>query len=213
MKAIVIAKEPIPGRVKTRLCPPCTPPEAAAIAEASLADTLGIVVAAPFDEHVIVLAGRPGPWLPAGFTVRTQRGDGLDARLAAAFDDVGGPALLVGMDTPQLSTGDLVAARAALTAQGVDAALGLAADGGWWAIGLRRPDPRVFLGVPMSTASTGAAQRARLRQRGLHIAPLPTMRDVDTFDDALAVAALAPQGRFARVVGATAALVLAEVPA
>jgi glycosyltransferase A (GT-A) superfamily protein (DUF2064 family) len=101
MKLLVIAKAPEPGRSKTRLCPPCSPEQAAALAEAALTDTLRAVAATPADERVLVLDGTPGDWLPEGFRVVPQRGDGLDERLAAAFADAGGPALLIGMDTPQ----------------------------------------------------------------------------------------------------------------
>ena len=89
---IVIAKEPVPGRAKTRLCPPCTPDEAAALAEAALRDTFTAVAAAPAPRRVVVLDGRPGPWLPEGFEVIPQRAGGLAERLAGAFDDVGAPA-------------------------------------------------------------------------------------------------------------------------
>ncbi|HLH28935.1 MAG TPA: DUF2064 domain-containing protein, partial [Acidimicrobiales bacterium] len=128
---------------------------------------------------MLALDGPPGPWLPSGvarLAVVAQRGGGLDERLAAAFDDAGGPALLVGMDTPQLSPELLVACMARLMVPGTDAVFGPAADGGWWAIGLRRPDPRVFLGVPMSTEATGQAQRARLDRLGLAVGDLPILR-------------------------------------
>lgn len=194
---IVIAKAPVPGRVKTRLCPPCTPQQAAALAEAALADTLAAVAATPVARRVCALDGEPGPWLPDGIEVLAQRGDGLGARLAAAFDDVGGAALLIGMDTPQVTPAQLGAALAALRAPGADAVLGLAPDGGYWAIGLRTPDPTVFAGVPMSTALTGAAQQARLLETGRRVRLLPELRDVDTIADARTVAAAAPDGCFA----------------
>ncbi len=196
---VVIAKEPRPGRSKTRLCPPCTSEEAARLAAAALADTLEAVAAAPTrGRRVLALEGEPGPWLPAGFEVVPQRGGGLDERLAGAFDAVGGPALLVGMDTPQLTPTLLAEGAAVLHEPGVDAALGPASDGGYWAIGLREPDPDVFLGVPMSTANTGPAQAARLRALGMRFVELPLLRDVDTIADARAVAALTPRTRFAR---------------
>jgi glycosyltransferase A (GT-A) superfamily protein (DUF2064 family) len=88
-------------------------------------------------------------------------------------------------------------ALATLAAPGVDAVLGPAADGGYWAIGLRWPDPRVFAGVPMSSDTTGRAQRARLRALGLVTAELPRLRDVDTIADARVVAAAWPRTRFA----------------
>ena len=203
---IVIAKEPVPGRAKTRLCPPCTPDEAAALAEAALRDTFTAVAAAPAPRRVVVLDGRPGPWLPEGFEVIPQRAGGLAERLAGAFDDVGAPAFLVGMDTPQLTSELIEAGVAALESPGVDAVLGPAPDGGYWAVGLRRAEPRVFLGVPMSTDGTLGAQRERLDELGLSRAELPPLRDVDTIADAHAVARADPTTHFARALAALAAI-------
>lgn len=154
---LVIAKEPRPGRVKTRLTPPFTPAEAAALAEASLADTLYVVLATPARRRVLVLDGTPGPWLPPGFDVVPQCGGGLDERLAAAFAGCDGPALLIGMDTPQV-TPELLTVDFA----DCDAYFGPAEDGGFWALGLADPDPGLLRGVPMSRPDTGAVQRRRL---------------------------------------------------
>ncbi|MEU3414521.1 DUF2064 domain-containing protein [Streptomyces sp. NPDC006658] len=189
---LVIAKEPLPGRVKTRLTPPFSPAQAAALAEAALADTLHAVAATPATRRVLVLDGTPGPWLPPGFDVVPQCAGDLDARLADAFARCEGPALLIGMDTPQV-TPELLSVDFA----GYDACFGPAADGGFWALGLAEPDPRVLRGVPMSTRWTGAVQRRRLVAAGLRVRDLPRLRDVDTAADAAAVAALAPHGRFA----------------
>jgi hypothetical protein len=194
---IVLAKAPVPGRVKTRLCPPCDPEQAAALAEAALVDTLRSVAATRCERRVLVLDGAPGPWLPAGFEVLPQRGYRLDERLAHAFTDTGTGGVLIGMDTPQVTPARLTGALRALGAPGVGAVLGPSVDGGWWALGLRAPDPGVFLGVAMSTPHTGDAQRARLHELRLCTAALPTLRDVDDFDDALAVARTAPGSRFA----------------
>jgi glycosyltransferase A (GT-A) superfamily protein (DUF2064 family) len=139
-----------------------------------------------------VLDGEPGAWLPPGFDVVPQCGGGLDERLAAAFAAVSGPALLIGMDTPQLTPGLL-----AVDWEGTDAWFGPAADGGFWGLGLRRPDAALVRGVPMSSADTGAVQRARLDAAGLRVAELPRLRDVDTAADAVAVARQAPLSRFA----------------
>ncbi len=201
---IVIAKAPVPGRVKTRLCPPCTAAQAARLAAAALADTLAVVAQLPA-RRVLVLDGTPGAWLPSGFEVIAQRGAGLDERLAAAFADVGAPALLVGMDTPQLTPGLLRAGLDALAR--TDAVLGRCHDGGYWAIGLTRADDALLHGVPMSVPSTGAAQHARLVDAGMDVAELPGLRDVDDIADAHAVAAAAPQTRFAAALTA----VLAEL--
>lgn len=190
---LVIAKEPVPGRVKTRLTPPFTPAEAAALAEACLADTLAAVAATPAERRVLVLAGRPGPWLPPGFEVVPQAEGGLDERLAAAFARCAGPALLIGMDTPQVTPELLTPPDWAA----YDAWFGPAVDGGFWALGLARPDPDLLRGVPMSVPETGAVQYARLEAAGLRIGRLPRLRDVDTAEDARLVAAEAAGGRFA----------------
>ena len=194
---VVIAKEPVPGRVKTRLTPPCSPAGAAAIAAAALADTLAAVARTRrAGRRVLVLDGAPGPWIPRGFEVLPQRGDGLAARLAAAFADVGGPAFLIGMDTPQVTPAQLDEGLRALDR--VDAAFAPALDGGYWAIGLRRPDAAVFRDVPMSVPTTAAVQRARLAELELATVELPALVDVDTIADARRVAAAAPLTRFAR---------------
>lgn len=210
---IVIAKEPVAGRVKTRLCPPLSLQESARLAAAALADTLAAVGGAGgVRRRVLAFDGSPTGWAPPGWEVIAQRGDGLGERLAAAFADVGEPALLVGMDTPQLTGVEVADGVAALGDPGVDAVFGPSLDGGYWAIGLdpSAVDPAVvFSGVPMSVEETGAAQLARLRALGLRVGMLPALRDVDTFPDALAVAAAAPASRFAAAVGAVMAPVRA----
>lgn len=195
---IVIAKAPVAGRAKTRLCPPCTPSEAAALARAALEDTLEAVRATPAQRRVLVLEGDPGPWLGPGLDVLPQVRGGLDRRLAGAFDAVGGPALLIGMDTPQVSPELLSRSLRALDSPGCDCVLGPAPDGGWWAIGLREADPAVFSGLPMSVPETAASQRTRLRDLRLRFRELPALPDVDTIEDARAVAAGCPETRFAR---------------
>ena len=197
-RLIVIAKAPRPGRSKTRLCPPCSPEQAAAQAKAALVDTLRAVAATACAERVLVLDGVPGYWLPRGFDVIPQVDGGLDRRLAAAFSHHRGPTLLIGMDTPQVTPALLEDSIAALLTPETDAVLGAASDGGYWAIGFRRPDPGAFDGVPMSTDRTGECQRRRLRDLGLRTAELPVLRDVDRIEDAEAVAAECPEGEFAR---------------
>ncbi len=200
---IVIAKAPAPGRSKTRLCPPCTPEQAAALAEAALRDTLAAVAATPCARRVLALEGERGPWLPAGFDVIAQRGRGLAARLAAAFEDTGAPALLVAMDTPQLTPALLEAGLARLAAPGIGAVLGPTRDAGYWAIGLRRPDRAVFAGVPMSSRLTLSTQRARLAALGLGVGELPVLTDADTIADARLIARSAPGSHFAAALGAS----------
>lgn len=192
---LVIAKEPRPGYVKTRLTPPCTAGEAATVAAAALAQTLHTVATTPARRRILVLEGRPGPWLPPGFEVVPQVSGGLDERIAAAFERVQGPAVLVGMDTPQLSPSLLECDFGEHPAW-----LGRAEDGGFWALGLAEPDPALVRGVPMSVPHTGDAQLRRLRKAGHTVGALPPLRDVDTWDDALHVAAALPGTGFAQVV-------------
>lgn len=197
----VIAKAPVAGRVKTRLCPPCTPRQAAELAEAALRDTLAAMaeaadLAGREVTRAVVLDGAPGAWIDDEHVI-AQRGAGLDERLAAAFEDLGGgPALIVGMDTPQLTGALLVEALVALERH--DAVLGPATDGGYWGIGLRRADARALVGVPMSVEHTLTAQRARLAELGLDVVDADTLVDVDTIEDAAHVAAVAPGTSFAR---------------
>jgi uncharacterized protein len=191
---VVLAKRPRPGHVKTRLTPPYTPEEAAELAADALRDTLDAVAATPAAARVLAIDD-PGP--EPGFEVIAQRGDGLDERLAWAFADVYArrqvPVVLVGMDTPQVTPALLTRAATALRTH--DAVFGPAADGGFWLLGLRRPDPALLLGVPMSTPGTGAAQLRRLRGRS--VATMPLLTDVDDAADAREVAGQAPHTRFA----------------
>ena len=218
---LVLAKAPEPGRVKTRLCPPATPDEAADVAAAALLDTLEAVRAVPGGRPVVALAGlldraeRRTELRRAlqAMAVLPQRGPDLGRRIAAAHRDTatllpGRPVLQIGMDTPQVEP-ELLANAAAPLLSGlgsVDAVLGPATDGGWWALGLR--DPRaaaVIADVPTSRDDTGARTLRALRAAGLRVGLLPELTDVDTADDALAVARAAPESRFAAAVAGLAA--------
>jgi rSAM/selenodomain-associated transferase 1 len=202
-QVIVIAKEPVPGRVKTRLTPALSPATAAALAEAALADTLDVVAATSVIRRVLALDGAPGGWLPAGFDVIGQQGHGLDERLAAAFANAYAaaplPMVLIGMDTPQVTRGLIEDAALSLLSGEADAVFGPATDGGFWLLGLRRPDRSLLAGVPMSLPETGRVQLERLASAGLRIALAPRLTDVDTLDDAEQVAAEVPDSRFAAV--------------
>lgn len=213
---LVVAKSPVPGRAKTRLTPPASPAEAAGIAAAALLDTIDTVTGTGRVVPVLALTGeldsavhRPELCRAlAGWTVVEQRGAGLPDRLAAAHVDVaarfpGRPVVQVGMDTPQLTAAHLDAAVAGLA--GADALLGPATDGGWWGLALRDPAHAIALrSVPTSRADTGRRTERALRGRGLRVGRLPTLSDVDTMADAVAVAAEVPDGRFAIAVRAVA---------
>ena len=149
---------------------------------------------------MVVLDGEAGPWLPKGFEVIPQRGDGLDARLASAFEDVAEPAFLIGMDAPQVTPELLLSGAALLAEDGTDAVLGAAEDGGYWAVGLHEPGRDVFDGVGMSRDDTAALQRSRLAELQLTSREMPVLRDVDRFEDALHVAREATGAHFAAAV-------------
>ena len=197
---LVMAKAPIPGRVKTRLCPPCTPEEAAAIAEASLIQTLEAAKACGANKFVVALEGKPGEWLPEGFTVIPQVAGTLNVRLAAAWAAVGAPGLQIGMDTPQVTPTLLDRCFGELFDDNVDATLGLAPDGGWWAIGMRKDHQHAFDNVSMSQSNTGAMQLRQMKRLGLRVGMLEELCDVDHFDDAVTIAAEMSGSSFEREV-------------
>ncbi len=208
MDLLVLAKEPVPGLVKTRLTPPCSPAEAAVIAEAALVDTLAAATTSGADRVILALDGQPGPWCPPGVVIVGQGHGDLPTRLATAWRTTAGPAVQIGMDTPQVTGTSLAGALELVDRRSSEpdaAVLGLASDGGWWAIGFRRPHPGAFTGIATSRADTGNRQLARLQELGLQTTLLPVQRDVDTWDDALAVAAAAPHLAFAGAVRAAAA--------
>ena len=195
---LVIAKQPLAGRVKTRLTPPLKPAQAAMLAGAALRDTIGVVARTPASRRVLVFDGCADEWRPPGFEVIAQRGDDFGERLQSAFEDIDGPALLVGMDTPQLTAPMLHDAALAVTDDRVDAVVGPTFDGGYWCVGFRDPVAGAFSGVPMSSSDTYARQRERFAQLRLRVNERPRLRDVDTIADAHGVAAVAPRTRFAR---------------
>jgi uncharacterized protein len=135
-----------------------------------------------------------------------QRGAGLGARIAAAHADAavlrpGRPTLQVGMDTPQVGAALLADCLAQLRSRHVDAVLGPADDGGWWALGLRDPQCAALVrAVPTSRDDTGERTLFALRAAGLRVGLLPRMTDVDTAADAVTVARAAPCTRFAAAV-------------
>ena len=204
---LVMAKSPVPGQVKTRLCPPLTHAEAADVAAAALLDTLDAVLSTPGAVPVVALAGvvrrEDVRDALAECLVVPQRGWTFTERLVNAHADVarfGMPVLQIGMDTPQVTPSLLASA-----AEFEEAALGFALDGGWWALGLRDPlRASVLLGVPMSRSDTGARTLEALQ--GLRVDALPTLSDVDTMADAGAVAAQVPGSRFAATLTRIAAV-------
>jgi len=206
MRALVVAKAPEPGRVKTRIGAELGMEAAAHLAAGALLDTLAVCRAA-FDECHLALAGDLGRAVEGaalrdglrGWTVHRQRGDGLGARLAHAHADAAGPGptVQVGMDTPQLTAAGL--RRVADAAANGDAVLGPATDGGWWVLALSDPAAAAALrDVPMSRPDTFARTHDALGAAGQQVVVGPELGDVDTAADAARVAASLGGGAFLR---------------
>ena len=202
---VVMAKECIPGRVKTRLHPPLSLGDAARVAAASLADTLDAVVATGLP---VVVCAQGDVGVPAGVRSIPQVDGGLDERIAAALDECGGRVLLIGMDTPQVDS-RLLRSLADEWPEGADAWFGPATDGGFWLLGLEDLAPAALggrrrgdlvRGVPMSSSGTGRRQRERLETAGLAIADAAPLTDIDDIASLREVASvLPPTGHLARL--------------
>ncbi|GAA4393427.1 TIGR04282 family arsenosugar biosynthesis glycosyltransferase [Tsukamurella soli] len=206
---LVVAKAAVPGLAKTRLIPAYGVAGAARLAAAALLDTLAAATAVADCRCVVAVTGdleksqRRGDILAAlrRCTVIAQVPGGFGTRLAAAhLAAAPGTVLQIGMDTPQVTPDLLAACLHRLAA--VDAALGPADDGGWWALGLHDGiGAHVLPAVPMSAAHTGVATRRALAACGLDVADLPALRDVDVPADVVPVAQTCRvDGEFARAV-------------
>ncbi len=195
---VLIAKEPLAGQTKTRLSPPLSLEQAAELAAACIDDTVATIRAIAANRVVLFFEGLRTPASASDFDVIRQPSGSLDERLAYLFDTIDGPTILIGMDTPQLTTLDLAPAFEPWPAE-IDAWFGPATDGGFWAIGMQEPRGELIRGVPMSRDDTGAIQLDRLVSAGLNVGRLGQLTDVDTIVDARSVAQGAPDTRFARM--------------
>jgi uncharacterized protein len=208
---LVVAKAPVAGRAKTRLAATVGDQVAAEIAAAALLDTLEAVAATPVASRVVALTGELDDAadvaeirrLLASFTVISQRGNDFGDRLANAHTDAaavdGYPVLQIGMDTPQVTAELLADCGRRLVAS--PAVLGLARDGGWWALGVHSPALAECLrDVPMSQPDTGALTLKALRGSGVSATRLDELADFDVADDVAAVREVCPpHSRFALV--------------
>jgi glycosyltransferase A (GT-A) superfamily protein (DUF2064 family) len=207
---LVVAKAPEPGRAKTRLAATVGDQVAADIASAALLDTLDAVAGAPVVGRVVALTGDVDAAAGAAeirqrlesFTVIEQRGGDFADRLANAHADssfAGYPVLQIGMDTPQV-TAELLTGCAGRLRES-PAVLGLACDGGWWALGVGTPTMAECLRtIPMSQPDTGALTLKALRDNGIDVTPVERLADFDVVGDVAAVRdACGPASRFARI--------------
>ncbi|NUS53658.1 MAG: glycosyltransferase [Streptomycetaceae bacterium] len=193
--ALVMAKAPRPGTVKTRLHPLLGPAGCAALQAALIAHTTaltcgeGLPTFLAVDPPDQIAATRR--LVPPGVRLFAQDAGHLGQRLTAAVREVfarhGGPLVVVGTDAPTLAPG-LLRAAVTVLAGGADVALGPALDGGYYLIGLRAPhtrvfelDPRLWSGDRVLAATLALAERA-----GLAVELLTPLRDLDTPADAAA---------------------------
>ena len=184
MPVLVVAKAPNSGRSKTRLVPPLSATQAAALHEALLLDTIDACCAQAVDvrllcasEHDASVLGELVPGMPRV----TQEGMGLgDAlRLGMAGHVAEGATAIVSSDVPGIPDGAISAAFAAL-ADGADVVLGPAADGGYWLVAMREAHDEPFREIPWSTPAVLAVTRERCREAGLRLVELEQWRDIDT---------------------------------
>jgi len=215
--ALIVAKSPLAGRVKTRLGREVGMERAADLAAAALLDTVEACTATygaarcHLSLEGVLEQGRMASELleaTAGWAFHPQRGVDFAERLVDAHADAaaasGAPVVQVGMDTPHLQARTLIEVGARLTHLD-DAVLGPAYDGGWWLLGVGGPHLLIHLRqVPMSTGETGTLTREALVRAGARVTEVEMLRDVDEVVDAESVAATAPGTRFARTFVGTA---------
>lgn len=187
-----MAKAPVPGRVKTRLCPPLTEEQAASLAHGFLLDALArartLAAAAlylaysPPDAGAIFqeIAGEGITCLPQEGDDLGQRMDRLSRRLLAA----GHPAVaIIGTDTPTLPVSVLADALDRLAGGHADLVLGPSEDGGYYLIGMRRPLHGIFADIAWGGPTVLADTRERAAGLGLKVSLLQSWFDVDTPED------------------------------
>jgi rSAM/selenodomain-associated transferase 1 len=178
----IFAKQPVPGQVKTRLCPPLQLEEACRLYRVALQETitrLSHLLPTTVLCHTASAAwfGYHYPDMPL-----LSQGDGhLGHRLQrvcdALFDDGGRPLLIIGTDSPDLPL-DLVEAAAAALVES-DLVTIPARDGGYALIGLRTPQPEIFEDIPWSTANVLQATRQRAKVLQLVYKEIGTWDDLD----------------------------------
>lgn len=197
---VIFAKAPIPGEVKTRLCPPLTPDEAATLHGSFVLDMLErtkLAVAKlqlPFHRY---LACAPSSELVffkimeerQGVRLLDQGGEDLGQRMHRTFVDLFAKGykqvVIVGTDVPTLPLSVYQEAVAMLSRS--DIVLGPALDGGYYLIGLKQPTEKLFTGVPWSTDRVLAVTQQKAETLGLSVGLTAAWRDVDTIADLLSL--------------------------
>jgi len=183
---LTVAKRPMPGRTKTRLTPPLSPAQAAALYECFLQDTLDLMRRVPQTQPVIAYLPQEAETyfteLAPDFESILQQGQALGARLDNALThylQLGYKHVaIMNSDSPTLPADYLAAAFEALAGE-ADVVLGPSDDGGYYLIGLKRPAPRLLREVQMSTSTVTADTLTLAAKEGLRVKLLPAWYDVD----------------------------------
>lgn len=194
---VIMAKAPVAGAVKSRLVPPLTEDEAAALNRCFIRDictsieAAAALVASESDARVAGLIGYAPPGmeasfdglLPASFKLIAQRGDGLGARLINVAGDLFGAGYasvaLMNSDSPTIPASILAGAIANLARAGDRIAIAGAADGGYCLIGLKRAHWRIFEDIAWSTSAVFAQTLERAAEAGVEVVRMPSWYDVD----------------------------------
>ena len=192
---VLMAKAPVAGRVKTRLCPPLDSIGSAALYACMLGDTAAELSTLPRVRRYLFLdpakpADFPGGMPFSAFEWFPQRGEDLGDRMreaaATAFRRGARRVVIVGADCPALSAGKVRRAFLELST-GASVVFGPSEDGGFYLVGLSSPDERLFLGFRWSTPEVLRNAAARCRMLSAPFSFLPSERDVDTGEDLLAL--------------------------
>lgn len=194
----ILAKAPVPGRVKTRLVPTLGAEGACRLHERLLRQTLEVALATTSPrcitlwtalDHVhplfLTLADRHG------IALRAQPEADLGERMHHALQAMGEPGLLIGSDCPILTPALLRCCRAAL--RSVDAVFLPAEDGGFALVGLNRAEPRLFADIDWGTDQVMAQTRRRAAELDWQLACPARVWDVDRPEDLKRLAIIFPE--------------------
>jgi uncharacterized protein len=194
---VVMAKQPAVGRTKTRLAPPLSGEQAADLYECFVLDSLQIARSVPDVVRFIAYTPPDGRdyflRLAPDFALLPQVGEGLGERLAHVIEEIarrgGGPVVVMSSDSPTLPAAHVTEAFGILARDGADVVLGPCEDGGYYLIGLARPQPHLLAEVTMSTPHVLRDTVALAETTGLRTALLPPWYDIDVADDLRRLAA------------------------
>lgn len=186
---LVVAKQPLPGQTKTRLCPPLSPVQAADLYECFLRDTLQVMRQVHDVESVIAFLPEGAqdyfrglaPDMKLTCQVGASLGERLDHLLTEALLSGSPQAVVMDSDSPTLPAEYISQAFDQLTE--ADVVIGPTRDGGYYLIGMKQPQPHLLRKVQMSTPRVLADTLALAESTGLTVSLLPAWYDVDTIDD------------------------------